>query len=147
MSASTEAPLAETLLAALNNYAALDMLAGPHDLLDIVENQLLAIDSAVEGRVEGRSQLQYASGRFAEFLGWLHQDAGNLRTAMKWSARALARANECGDPQLRTYVLMRQSNIAGDAGNIAVAVDRVEEALADTTGLTTRQRSVLLRQK
>lgn len=147
MSARTEVPLAQTLLATLNNYAALDMLAGPHDLLDIVESQLAAIDSAVQRRIEGRSQLQYASGRFAEFLGWLHQDAGNLHTAMKWSAQALARANECGDPQLRAYVLMRQSNIAGDAGNTVVAVDRVEAALADTTGLSSRQRSVLLRQK
>lgn len=147
MSATTEVPLAKTLLATLNNYAALDMLAGPHDLLDIVENQLSAIDSAVEGRAKGQLQLLYVSGRFAEFLGWIHQDAGNLRAAMKWSARALARAKECGDPQLRAYVLMRQSNIAGDADNTDIAVDRVEEALANTTGLTTRQRSVLLRQK
>ncbi|MFD4433269.1 XRE family transcriptional regulator, partial [Nocardia sp. NPDC058497] len=147
MSAPMEAPLAKTLLATLNHYATLDMLAGPHDLLDIVENQLSAIDSAVKGHARDREKLLYASGRFAEFLGWIHQDAGNLRAAMKWSDVALARADECGDTSLHAYVLMRKSNIAGDAGNTGVAVDRVEEALANATGLTTRQRSVLLRQK
>ncbi|MGW5440565.1 XRE family transcriptional regulator [Nocardia asteroides] len=147
MSTPAEAPFAETLLATLNNYASLDMLAGPHDLLDIVENQVAAIDSAARGHIRGRDKLLYASGRFAEFLGWLHQDAGNLRAAMKWSGRALARADECGDPQLRAYVLMRQSNIAGDADKTSIAVDRVEDALANTTRLTSRQRAVLLRQK
>ncbi|MFI8974194.1 helix-turn-helix domain-containing protein [Nocardia asteroides] len=147
MSAPTDAPLAATLLATLSHYASLDMLAGPHDLLDLVEKQLSAIDSAMNTDARGRKKLLYVSARFAEFLGWLHQDAGNLHVAMKWSDVALNRADECGDPQLRAYVLMRKSNIAGDTGDTAASVNHVEEALANATALTPRQRSVLLRQK
>ncbi len=146
--AATEDPLAETHLATLTHYANLDMLAGPHDLLDVVESQFTTIDSAMRTSLGRRHEkLLYTSARFAEFLGWLHQDAGNLNTAMRWSNEAQNRAEQSGDVQLRAYVLMRKSNIAADSDNTTLAVDLVDEALTRTVGLTVQQRSVLLRQK
>lgn len=43
------------------------------------------------------THLLYVSARFAEFTGWLHQDAGDLRAAAQWSNTALDLAREAGD--------------------------------------------------
>jgi hypothetical protein len=50
--------------------------------------------------------------QYAEFAGWLHQDAGDTSTAMWWSDRASQWSQAVGDYQMVAYLLVRKSNIA-----------------------------------
>lgn len=60
--------------------------------------------------------------QYAEFAGWLHQDAGNPPVAMLWSARASQWAQGAGDDQMAAYMLIRKSNIALSANDPAAVV-------------------------
>jgi hypothetical protein len=50
--------------------------------------------------------------QYAEFAGWLNQDAGDTSAAMFWSDRATRYAQAVGDYQMVAYMLVRKSNIA-----------------------------------
>jgi hypothetical protein len=59
-----------------------------------------------------------ASGaRYAEFAGWLHQDAGNPQEAAYWSDRVMGWAQAAGNDLMVSYVLMRKSNQASSQGD------------------------------
>ncbi len=144
----TALPLAEAQLLALEQYARMDMLAGPHSLLPVVAHQIAFIDQLRAGsRGRTRNELLYVSARYAEFMGWLEQDAGDLSAAMSWSNKAYDMVKESGDRCFISYIFMRKSNIATDAGKPALAVSFANDALADSGALTPRLRAVALRQK
>lgn len=149
-SAPTEVQLADALLSTLAGHAARDQLAGPLDLIDVVHRDMAFIDNrltvAREGSV-GRSRLRYVAGRFAELLGWLQQDCGDLEAAERWSAVAFEHAEDCDDVLFRAYILMRRSNIATDTGKLSSAAGFIDEALSNADGFTGQQRAVLLRQQ
>jgi hypothetical protein len=107
--ARTEPALVESLLITFQQYATTDNLAGAHSLLPIVEQQMIFEDHLLSG---SHGPLPCVSARFAEFTGWLHQDAGDLRAAMQWSNTALDFAQEAADVHLVSYTRMRKSNIA-----------------------------------
>lgn len=48
---------------------------------------------------------------------------------MTWTDRALGHVQELDDPLLSSYVLMRKSNIATDAGHPGAGVGLVDAAL------------------
>ncbi|WP_433590764.1 hypothetical protein [Nocardia sp. CA-145437] len=68
-------------------------------------------------------------------LGWLYQDAGDLAMASEWTGRAATLAGECGDERLRSYTLVRQSNIAVESGNPAIAIELARAALRNSAEL------------
>lgn len=146
--ARTEPALADSLLITLDQYAMTDNLAGPHPLLPIVEQQVRFTEQLLIGsRGRGHAQMLYVSARFAEFTGWLHQDAGDLRAAMKWSNTALDLAYEASDAHLVSYIRMRKSNIASDARKPDLAVAFARAALQHPGLLTPRPRAVALRRE
>jgi transcriptional regulator with XRE-family HTH domain len=150
ITAPTENHLAEAMLSTLAGHSARDQLEGPHDLLDVVRRDIAFLDQRLTGGHNGSAggaRLRYVAGRFAELLGWLHQDCGDLEAAQRWSASALARAEASEDVRFRAYVLMRSSNIATDTGDWSSATRFIEEALLHAGALTSRQRAVLLRQQ
>ena len=57
--------------------------------------------------------------QFAEFGGWIFQDAGDLTCAMQWTNRALDYALELGDERVIAYTLMRKAMIATEGGTPA----------------------------
>jgi transcriptional regulator with XRE-family HTH domain len=74
----------------LIEYAKLDNLLGPAHLLTLTKLHLQFISellTVVAG--EGRTELLTVGARYAEFAGWLHQDAGNPQEAAYWSDRAI----------------------------------------------------------
>ncbi|MEV2226019.1 helix-turn-helix transcriptional regulator [Nocardia vinacea] len=150
ISAPTEVQLADALLSTLSGHSVRDQLAGPHDLIGVVRQDIAFIDqrlAACRDGSRGRSRLQYVAGRYAELLGWLQQDSGDLDAAESWSRIALAHAKDRDDAQFRAYVLMRSSNIATDAGKLSTAEDFIDEALSHAGALTPQQRAVVLRQQ
>jgi hypothetical protein len=97
-------------------------MLGPRQLLGPVLAQIQALDRlrrhARPGTTEPALRLL---AQYAEFAGWLHQDAGDTTAARFWSDRATEWAQAIGDYQMVAYLLVRKSNIAlldGDPGNV-----------------------------
>jgi len=139
--------LPETLRALLVQYAKTDNMVGPRSLLPVVSAQvgLISKFTAVASGVV-RRELVGVGAWYAEFAGWLSQDAGDLRSAAIWSDRALEWAHVDGAPLMVSYVLMRKSSQASSAGDTAGALGLAEAALREP-GLTPRVRALALRQK
>jgi tetratricopeptide (TPR) repeat protein len=101
-----------------------DNLFGPAAVIPAVEAHIQTIQHLREGRggADDRALLQMRA-QFAEFAGWLHQDAGQWQTAQYWLDRALEWSHAVTDVPMTTYILARKSQLAGDMGDSASAVD------------------------
>jgi tetratricopeptide (TPR) repeat protein len=115
--------------------------------LAVVPRQIAFIEQRIASGSDVRDQLLYVASRYAEFVGWLNQDAGDLDAAMQWSTAALNFAKEAGDRRFISYVRMRKSNIASDARKLDLALTFACAALQDPGPLTPRIRAVALRQQ
>jgi hypothetical protein len=67
---------------------------------------------------------------YAEFAGWLHQEAGDFQRAQFWLDRALEWVHATGDQEMATFVMARKSQLAGDMRDRSGAVDLAEAAAA-----------------
>jgi tetratricopeptide (TPR) repeat protein/transcriptional regulator with XRE-family HTH domain len=65
---------------------------------------------------------------FAEFAAWLNQDMRRWGPAQGWSDKALRWAHRLSEDYYRTFVLIRQAQIAGDMGDGEEAVDLAHAA-------------------
>ncbi|WP_227999008.1 helix-turn-helix domain-containing protein [Nocardia australiensis] len=145
---ASDSILADSLLTNLAQYVRTDMVIGPRALLPVVAEQIRFIEELHDtshGRT--RDKFRAVHARFAEFLGWLNQDAGNLRAAIECSNVAYALARELGDDRLRSYFLMRQSNLADDVGTGRSTLNVAEAALRLAQPSTPRLRALALRQR
>jgi transcriptional regulator with XRE-family HTH domain len=144
---SAEPMLADSLLTTLHQYVRTDMLTGPYPLLPVVTQQARFIAQLCQtSHGRARSRIQTVCARFVEFLGWLHQDAGNLSAAVEYTNGAEALARETGDEQLLSYVRIRQSNLAADAGIPRATIELALAALDAPAELTPRIRAAGLGQ-
>lgn len=133
---------------AFDEYARADNLLGARPLVRVVEQQAAFVDAlALAAPSAERPAVLAVGARYAELCGWLHQDAGNLDAAQRWSDRALEYTHELGDPRQLSYVLMRKSNLATDAGQPARALGLAVAALRESEQLSPRLRAVALRQQ
>lgn len=143
-----ELALADSLLPTLDRYSDMDNLAGPQSLVNVVPQQLRFIeDLLLNVRNKDREQLLYVAARYAEFAGWIYQDAGALSSAMQMSSSALDFAQELDNERLISYILMRRSNIATDAKRPELALKLAGAAVDKVTCLSPRYRAVVLRQR
>lgn len=138
--------LRQHLEAALEQEVKVDLVAGAGPLLSSATAHVsLSETLARTASGSGREALLRLACRYAEFAGWLHQDALRLDEARRWSERALAYARELGDDQRVAYVLMRQSNIAVDAGHkrraaeLAMAAQRAGPSTPRLKAVISRQ--------
>jgi hypothetical protein len=121
----------------LDEHFTADKMLGPRQLLGVVSAQIDVLNElrrqARPGTTEPTLRLL---AQYAEFAGWLHQDAGDTAAAMYWSDRASQWAQSVGDYQMVAYILVRKSNIAlldDDAVNVidlAAAARRVPGAIS-----------------
>jgi len=135
--------------AMFQTYAQADNCVGPRTVLSPVTQQVGFIEEQCHHANDTlRQQLLTRIVRYAEFAGWLFQDAGSLVDAERWTNRAFDYAHECGDPRLTSYLLMRKSNIATDQGDVARASGLAGAAALDGQGrFSPRHRAVVLRQQ
>jgi hypothetical protein len=134
--------------AMLASYTALDHLAGHPPLLAAVTDQAGFLESRARWSTGAqRSGLLTLVGRYAEFAGWLHQEASDHDAAMAWTDRALDAALELDDPQAMAYVLHRKGNIATASGRPSTGVGLADAALRCSTELPATVRAVALRQR
>ena len=79
--------LAGHLRRVLAEFASLDNLLGPGPLLAVVPAQLAAVEQLLgDASPEARGELLDVAARCAELAGWVHQDAGDLQAADRWTA-------------------------------------------------------------
>ncbi|MGH3850720.1 MAG: transcriptional regulator, partial [Pseudonocardiaceae bacterium] len=73
---------------------------------------------AVNAAGELRSNCYVLASRYAEYAGWMAQEAGHDKAALWWTDKAVALASAGGDRELAAYALVRRALIslyAGDA--------------------------------
>ncbi|GAA3577017.1 helix-turn-helix transcriptional regulator [Kribbella ginsengisoli] len=95
-----------------NQYTA-DNLLGPRALMPLMTSYVDTIEQMQQnasGAVLDR--LLRVGASYAEFTGWLHQDAGDLRGATTWATRALEWAQGGMDDRMTSFVMMRRAAAA-----------------------------------
>jgi transcriptional regulator with XRE-family HTH domain len=125
-----------------------DAQIGPSYLIPAVQAQLPVIEQICRmTQGEDHDDALRMGSQFAEFCGWLYQDSGDYECAMYWTERSLEYAIELDDRRVISYVLMRKSNIATDAGQPGQGLGLANAALKQHDYLTPRLRAVTLRQR
>ena len=131
----------------LQRYARADNAIGPATLLAVASQHVVSLEPAlVATRGPLRSEGLRLCSRFAEFAGWLSQDAGDLDAAQRWTDRALDFTEELDDHEARAYVLMRKSGIAADRREPARCVTLAVAASHRAAEQAPRLRALTLRQ-
>jgi tetratricopeptide (TPR) repeat protein len=116
-----------------------DNLLGSGPVIPAVSAQISVIRQLLTGRRGAdRQELMTLQAQYAEFAGWLHQDARDFGGAQFWLDRALEWSQMAADHEFATYVMVRKSQLAGDMSDAASAVD-----LANAAGALSRKRSRL----
>jgi DNA-binding transcriptional regulator YiaG len=132
----------------LLEYVKIDNLLGSAHLLDLMTLHLNFIGELLTiASDEVRVELLTVGAWYAEFAGWLHQDAGNPQAATYWTDRALSWVQAADDPLRVSYVLMRKSNQASGVGDAARTLDLARAALHGQDRLSPRARALALRQE
>ncbi|MEY9909828.1 transcriptional regulator with XRE-family HTH domain [Catenulispora sp. MAP12-49] len=80
---------------------------------------------------ESAPQLHLLSARYAEFIGWMCQEAGRLDLALAWTRRTAALATRAEAADLAAYTLVREAELALYDGDPATAMELAGRVLAD----------------
>jgi tetratricopeptide (TPR) repeat protein len=142
------AELVASLHDVLGEYARADNAVGPGHLIGLAVQHLVELEHlAVDARGSLRAEMLALCSRFAEFAGWLCQDAGDLLEAERWTDRAMDFIEGTNDAAARAYLLMRKSAIAADQRDSARAVNLAEAASGHDPGrLAVQLRALIGRQ-
>ncbi|MDX3611305.1 helix-turn-helix domain-containing protein [Streptomyces europaeiscabiei] len=112
---------------------ALGQRASPATVLPTVVAQTRTLESvAAHASGRGRVESYLLASRYAEYAGWMAQEAGRDDMAVWWTNRAVALARRGGDRELAAYALVRFALIrmyAGDAlSTVALALQAQHSA-------------------
>lgn len=123
---TTGDPLLPSLRIQFDHVRMLGQSTAPAVLLPLLETQTrLVAGLASDARTPSRAPALLLAARFAEFTGWMAQEAGNNDAALGWTSEAAELARAGGDPHLGSYALVRQALVTmygGDAvGTVALA--------------------------
>ncbi|MHC3427105.1 MULTISPECIES: helix-turn-helix domain-containing protein [unclassified Streptomyces] len=91
----------------------------PGVLLPLLETQTRMVARlAADASSAARAPALLLASRFAEFTGWMAQEAGDSGAALGWTGEAAELARAGGDPHLSSYALVRRALVtlySGDA--------------------------------
>lgn len=81
----------------------------------------------------GRRGMDYylLASRYAEFAGWMAQEAGHDPAALWWTEQAVALAAAGGDRELAAYALVRKALVALYAGDAPATIRLAKQAQRD----------------
>jgi transcriptional regulator with XRE-family HTH domain len=77
------------------------------------------------------ARLRLLAARYAEFIGWMCQEAGSPGDALKWTRRTAELATRAEDADLAAYTLVREAELALRGGDPATAMELAERVLTD----------------
>ncbi|MCB5911802.1 helix-turn-helix domain-containing protein [Streptomyces pinistramenti] len=82
----------------------------PAVLLPLIESQTRTVtELATSGGARDRQRLLVLAARFAEYAGWMAQEAGDNAGALGWTQEAVELAQAGGDRDLASYALVRRA--------------------------------------
>ncbi|WP_329022944.1 helix-turn-helix domain-containing protein [Streptomyces sp. NBC_00690] len=113
-------PLLPSFLAQFDQLRKLGQSTAPKALLPLLETQTRTVAGLVTDTPSAtRGPTLLLASRFAEFTGWMAQEAGDSGAALGWTSEAAELARAGGDPYLGSYALVRRALVTlydGDAG-------------------------------
>ncbi|MFE3016239.1 helix-turn-helix domain-containing protein [Streptomyces sp. NPDC059256] len=119
-------PLLPSFRAQFDQLRKLGQSTAPKALLPLLETQTRTVAGLVTDTPSAaRAPTLLLASRFAEFTGWMAQEAGDSAAALGWTGEAAELARAGGDPYLGSYALVRRALVTlydGDAvGTVALA--------------------------
>lgn len=129
--AQQEAVLA-TFTDLFTQIRALGQQASPHVVLPTLiapTHTLQQIAATATGRV--RSDCYLLASRYAEYTGWMAQEARQDIAALWWTDKAVALASAGGDRELAAYALIRRALVSLYAGDALQTITLAQRAQDD----------------
>jgi transcriptional regulator with XRE-family HTH domain len=125
------ADLAGIFRVQLDHYRKLGQTTDPAILVPVLAGQLTVIQkiTAYTAQHASRPLLSIAS-RYAEYTGWLAQEAGTDSGALWWTRQAIDLANAADDSNFAIYGLVRHALITLYRGDAAQTIQLAERAQA-----------------
>ncbi|MFJ5681627.1 multiprotein-bridging factor 1 family protein [Streptomyces sp. NPDC093099] len=77
---------------------------------------------------EQRAEIWLLASRFAEYAGWMAQEAGNPAEALRWTNLAVRWGAHGGDETVAAYALVRKAFIAQHRGDTCAAIGFADQA-------------------
>ncbi|MEV0850656.1 helix-turn-helix transcriptional regulator [Streptomyces sp. NPDC049954] len=134
-------PLLPSFLAQFEQLRKLGQSTAPRALLPLLETQTRTVAGLAADTSSGtRAPAFLLASRFAEFTGWMAQEAGDSASALGWTGEAAELARAGGDPHLGSYALVRRALVTLYAGDAAGTVALAQRAQSD--GLPPRIRGL-----
>jgi transcriptional regulator with XRE-family HTH domain len=87
-------------------------------------------DTASHAEADRRDEIWLLASRFAEYTGWMAQEAGNSAEALRWTDLAVRWGANGGDKTMAAYALVRTASIAEHRGDTATAIKLAGQAAA-----------------
>lgn len=85
-------------------------------------------DAAPHAVGEQRAEIWLLASRFAEYTGWMAQEAGNPAEALRWTSLAVRWGAHGGDETVAAYALVRKAFIAQHRGDTDAAIGFADQA-------------------
>jgi hypothetical protein len=117
---------------ALDGFQAAARTMAPSRLIDALTGQIAVVDGLRRStRQEHRTAYTVLQSRYAEFLGWMSEEAGDLNAALYWTDRAAQWAHIANWWAMVAYTFVRRSMMAISFANDGWrAVENAESALS-----------------
>ncbi|MFI9552351.1 hypothetical protein [Nonomuraea endophytica] len=125
-----------------------DNLLGPRHTIPAVCEQIAVLEGMlVPIRGDDRLRVLRLAARYAESAAWLHEDAGELEHAGRWTDRAATWAHEVGDHQMIAWTMFRRSQQAMSRRHTGDVLGLATSALRQADQLPAPMRAAILQQQ
>ena len=129
--AAVESAPVEIFRAQFDQMRRLGQTSDPGTLLPLLTVQTHTLgELAVQADAVNRGRLLVLAARYAEYAGWMAQEAGDNSSALWWTDRAVELAEAGGDRYLASYALVRRGLVMFYAGDATGTVQVVGPAQA-----------------
>ncbi|MFJ8731897.1 DNA-binding protein [Streptomyces bauhiniae] len=126
-------PLVSLFQERLELMRKLGQASAPELLLGVLREQVTEITGlAVRASGRTRAELLVIAARFAEYIGWMAQEAGDEAGALRWTAEAVELAEAGGDVHLADYAQVRRALVTLYAGAADETVALAQQAQGST---------------
>jgi transcriptional regulator with XRE-family HTH domain len=125
-------PLLSSFRTQFDQLRMLGQSTAPKALLPLLEAQTRTVAGlAADTSSATRTPALLLASRFAEFTGWMAQEAGDSGAALGWTGEAAELARTGGDSYLGSYALVRRALVTLYDGDAAGTVALASQAQSD----------------
>ncbi|MFD5481111.1 helix-turn-helix domain-containing protein [Streptomyces hawaiiensis] len=126
--------------AVFHEYRRLGQCSGPALVIPLSSTATGALRGLAHSAAPtSRAAVLRLAARFAEYTGWMWQEAGDDRAARWWTEQAAHLAASCGDHEMAAYTLLRRAELALYQGDAQATVDLAEAAGRQARSPRTRE--------